>query len=269
MCAIPILLMRPKRARPRHKAFFGEVECGSQMATPAIRGLSKAVDSGRSDIGFTEGQGSRAYFPRDSLEPAAPVPDFQDVRAEIDSLRNEVERLAAELTDMRAHASLLESLAQEDPLTGLLNRRGFFRELARAIAYRARYGTSIALLLADLDRFKRLNDDHGHEMGDRALVHIATVLRQHVRASDSIGRLGGDEFAVILWQVDETGARQKARMLEDIVAGSPLPVDELGLRLESSIGSTLLEPGDTPEDALSRADQAMYRRKAERRAADR
>ena len=220
-------------------------------------------------IGFTEGQGSGANFARDSLEPAAPVPDFQDVRAEIDSLRNEVDRLAAELADLRAHASLLESLAQEDPLTGLLNRRGFFRELARAIAYRERYGTSIALLLADLDRFKLLNDDHGHETGDRALVHLASVLRQHVRASDSIGRLGGDEFAVLLWQVDEAGARQKARMLEGIVAGSPLTVDKLELRLASSIGSTLVVPGDTPEDALSRADQAMYHRKAERRADDR
>jgi diguanylate cyclase (GGDEF)-like protein len=224
---------------------------------------------GRLVIGFTEGQGSGANFARDSLEPAAPVPDFQDVRAEIDSLRNEVDRLAAELADLRAHASLLESLAQEDPLTGLLNRRGFFRELARAIAYRERYGTSIALLLADLDRFKLLNDDHGHETGDRALVHLASVLRQHVRASDSIGRLGGDEFAVLLWQVDEAGARQKARMLEDIVAGSPLTVDKLELRLASSIGSTLVVPGDTPEDALSRADQAMYHRKAERRADDR
>ncbi len=190
----------------------------------------------------------------------------KDVRAELDALRAEVDRLAAELTDMRAHASLLESLAQEDALTGLLNRRGFFRDLARAIAYRTRYGTPIAVLLADLDGFKAINDTHGHEVGDRALVHVATLLRNNVRASDSVGRLGGDEFGVILWHADEGAALQKARTLEGIVDASPLRVGSMTLDLASSLGVTLLDAKDTAEDALSRADQAMYARKAERRA---
>jgi diguanylate cyclase (GGDEF)-like protein len=188
-----------------------------------------------------------------------------DVRAELDSLRSEVNRLAAELTDMRAHASLLETLALEDPLTGLLNRRGFFRDLARAIAYRARYGTSIGLLLADLDSFKGINDRYGHEVGDRALVHLARTLRSNVRASDSVGRLGGDEFAVIIWQVEEASGRQKARSLESMVDGTPLVDGSLTLPLGSSIGFTLLQQQDTAEDALGRADHAMYNRKAERK----
>jgi diguanylate cyclase (GGDEF)-like protein len=197
--------------------------------------------------------------------PKVTVSDSEEVRAEVAALRSEVERLAAELTDMRAHASLLESLAQEDPLTHLLNRRGFFRELSRAIAFRKRYETSIALLLADLDRFKLLNDSQGHEAGDQALVHLATVLRQNVRASDSLGRLGGDEFGMILWQVDESGMQTKSRMLETIVATSTLPLGGADFRLGASIGGTLLLPEDTPEEALSRADQAMYVRKLERR----
>jgi diguanylate cyclase (GGDEF)-like protein len=193
------------------------------------------------------------------------VSDSEDVRAEVAALRSEVERLAAELTEMRAHASLLESLAQEDPLTHLLNRRGFFRELSRAIAFRKRYGTSIALLLADLDHFKLLNDGHGHEAGDRALVHLAAVLRQNVRASDSLGRLGGDEFGMILWQVDMAGMQAKCRMLESIVVASPLVLGGAEFRLGASIGGTLLIPEDTPEEALSRADHAMYARKLQRR----
>jgi len=120
------------------------------------------------------------------------VSDSRDVRAELDALRGEVERLAAELTDLRAHASYLESLAQEDPLTGLLNRRGLFRELARAIAHRARYGTPVALLVADLDAFKGINDRHGHGVGYEALVHVAKLLRNNVRASDTVGCLGGN-----------------------------------------------------------------------------
>jgi diguanylate cyclase (GGDEF)-like protein len=199
------------------------------------------------------------------IEPAE-LSETKDVRAELDALRTEVERLAAELVDMRAHASLLESLAQEDPLTGLLNRRGFFRDLARATAYRARYGTPVGLLLADLDAFKPINDQHGHEMGDRALVHLATLLRNNVRASDSVGRLGGDEFGIILWQVDETTAWQKAASLETMVASSPLSEGGLVLNLGSSVGATVLEAKDTAEDALARADRAMYVRKLERRA---
>jgi diguanylate cyclase (GGDEF)-like protein len=196
----------------------------------------------------------------------SPLSDPNDVRAEIDSLRSEVERLAAELTDMRAHASLLESLAQEDPLTGLLNRRGFFRDLARAVAYRARYGTPIALLVVDLDDFKPINDQYGHEAGDKALVHVATLIRNNVRASDSVGRLGGDEFAVVLWQVEEGNARMKAASLEGMIEASPVNLGAVKMRLGASIGATMVDGKDTAEDALTRADHGMYARKAERRA---
>jgi diguanylate cyclase (GGDEF)-like protein len=189
----------------------------------------------------------------------------EDVRAELDALRTEVDRLAAELTDMRAHAALLESLAQEDSLTGLLNRRGFFRDLARAAAYRTRYDTPVGLLLADLDGFKAINDTHGHELGDRALMHVATLFRNNVRASDSVGRLGGDEFAIILWQVDEAAAVQKAASLEAMIAASPLRDGDLVFPLSTSIGTAMLDAHETAEDVLSRADRAMYARKGARR----
>jgi diguanylate cyclase (GGDEF)-like protein len=192
------------------------------------------------------------------------LPDPKDVCAELGALRDEVGRLTAELAALRAHASMLESLAQEDPLTGLLNRRGFHRDLARAIAHRTRYGTTMAVLLADLDAFKPVNDTYGHEAGDRALLHVARLLRANVRASDSVGRLGGDEFALILWHADGAAAWQKARSLETLVAASPLVLDGVALRLGCSVGTTLLEPDDTAERALARADRAMYGRKAER-----
>jgi diguanylate cyclase (GGDEF)-like protein len=194
------------------------------------------------------------------------VSDPSQIRTDLDALKREVERLGAELTELRAHAALLESLAQEDPLTGLLNRRGLFRDLARAIAYRARYGTPIALLVGDLDAFKGINDRHGHDAGDRALVQVSTVLRDHVRASDSVARLGGDEFAVLLWQVTEDSALQKARSLEMLVGGTPLPVDGGAVFLGLSFGMTLLTPDDTAAEAIARADRAMYRRKEARRA---
>jgi diguanylate cyclase (GGDEF)-like protein len=193
------------------------------------------------------------------------APPQDDLRAEIGALRGEVERLAAELEDMRVHASALESLAHEDALTGLLNRRGFLRDLARAIAYRTRYGTPAALLLCDLDGLKPINDTLGHEAGDRSLAHFADLLRRNVRASDSLGRLGGDEFALIIWQVDEAAARHKAAALQAIVAATPLTLNGASLRLGTSIGVAMLEAGEAPEDALTRADHAMYADKRARK----
>src|SRR5215203_2682540 len=168
-----------------------------------------------------------------------------DLREEVSELRTELERLAGELEEMRSHAATLESLALEDPLTGLLNRRGFMRDLSRAIAYRARYDTPIALLMSDLDRFKPTNDTHGHEVGDRALEHLSALLRSNIRSSDCLGRLGGDEFALILWQVDEDTANAKAASLRAMVAGT-LQVAGLTLTLSTSIGVAALEAADTP-----------------------
>ncbi|HEX2135029.1 MAG TPA: GGDEF domain-containing protein [Microvirga sp.] len=203
---------------------------------------------------------------QDSARKEPGLPDPNDVRAERDALRREVARLAAELAEAQARASRLESLAREDPLTGLLNRRGFLRDLARAVAYRSRYGTSTAVLIADVDGFKPVNDTYGHAVGDRALAHVAALLRDNLRASDAIGRLGGDEFGVILWHADERAARQKALSLEAIVAGSPLAASGLTLTLGVSIGVASLEPGDGADAVLARADRAMYARKHERKA---
>jgi predicted signal transduction protein with EAL and GGDEF domain len=110
--------------------------------------------------------------------------------------------------------------------------------------------------------FKAINDAHGHEIGDRALVHVSTLLRNNVRASDSVGRLGGDEFAIILWHVDETAALNKASSLEAIVAASPFRDGDLTLGLSTSVGTAMLGPKETPEEVLNRADRAMYARKA-------
>ncbi|KAA2236891.1 GGDEF domain-containing protein [Salinarimonas soli] len=187
--------------------------------------------------------------------------DDRAPRDEAGDLRSELARLAAELEAARAHAARLEALAYEDPLTGVCNRRGFGRDLARALAYRARYGTPVAVILIDLDGFKRVNDTYGHGTGDRALAHVASLLRAHVRASDTIGRLGGDEFGLVVWQIEPAAAAAKAASLEAIVAATPLPHGDGVLPLAISAGVSQIEPDDTPESILARADAAMYARK--------
>jgi diguanylate cyclase (GGDEF)-like protein len=161
----------------------------------------------------------------------------------------------------------LETRAQIDPLTDLVNRRGLERELKRALAYVKRYGTSAVLVYLDLDGFKSVNDRHGHAAGDAVLKAVAMVLTRQVRACDLVGRLGGDEFVVLLWNLAEADAQTKARSLEAAVSRMTAAHGDATLSVGASAGSTMLWPLDTPATVLERADRAMYIRKTSRRSA--
>ena len=176
----------------------------------------------------------------------------------------EVERLELELAAARARMTELEARAEIDPLTDVLNRRGFARELKRALAYVKRYGTSAALIYLDLNGFKRINDRHGHAAGDILLKAVAMVLTRHVRASDVVARLGGDEFALLLWNLSEAHALAKALALETTIAHTTATHAGATLAVGASAGAAMLLPRDTPADVLERADCAMYARKAAR-----
>jgi diguanylate cyclase (GGDEF)-like protein len=179
-------------------------------------------------------------------------------------LAAEVDRLERELADARAQMAALETRAEIDPLTDVLNRRGFERELKRSLAHIKRYGTTAALLYIDLDGFKAVNDRHGHGAGDALLKAVATVLARHVRASDVVARLGGDEFGVLLWHLTEADAKGKARLLEEAVSRTTAIHGGATLSVGASAGAALLLPLDQPADALERADRAMYARKRAR-----
>jgi diguanylate cyclase (GGDEF)-like protein len=179
-------------------------------------------------------------------------------------LAAEVERLERELAAARRRMAVLETRAEIDPLTELLNRRGFERELRRALAYVDRYDASGALIYLDLDAFKPVNDRHGHAAGDAVLKAVAALLLRQVRASDLVARHGGDEFVVLLWNIDAAGAQAKARDLEVAIAGMSARHGGAALSVGASAGAVMLAPLDTPAKALARADRAMYARKARR-----
>jgi len=186
-------------------------------------------------------------------------------RAIVMRLAAEVDALAAQLQDSRARILDLEARVDVDPLTDVLNRRGFERELKRSLAYVKRYGTSAALIFIDLDGFKPVNDRHGHGAGDVVLKAIAAALVRNVRASDVVARLGGDEFAVLLWNVNGANAGAKASALEAAVYGTPVRWNASTLVVGASAGVALLGALDAPADVIARADAAMYARKDERR----
>jgi len=173
---------------------------------------------------------------------------------EIDELRKEVGRLKSRLTEA-------EDLADRDPLTPLLNRRAFVRELGRVMAFIQRYGGPASLIYFDLDGFKAINDRFGHAAGDKVLTTVAERLTANVRESDIVGRLGGDEFAVILVHADLAAASAKAAALGYAIESEPAQWGEWLAPLKVSYGVRKIVPGLSPEQALAAADAAMYARK--------
>jgi diguanylate cyclase (GGDEF)-like protein len=194
-----------------------------------------------------------------------PQPRVDDEFPSLTALLAENERLKRELAVARARVSDLEARADVDPLLDILNRRGFERELKRALAHVKRYGTQAALMFVDLDGFKGINDRFGHAAGDALLKAVARELIGHVRASDVVGRLGGDEFGVIVWRVEEPQALAKARQLEAMIARIGITHGRSQISVAASVGIAPLVEDSNPADVIAAADQAMYARKDERR----
>ncbi len=162
-------------------------------------------------------------------------------------------------------AENMRMLATSDELTGIYNRRGFEDAAERAIRNAQRQRQPLAVVIADIDNFKAINDRHGHSAGDRALRHFASRLDRLVRRGDLIGRIGGEEFALLLVNTRAEDALDVVeRIRRDIAA---MPVEGANkVAMTASFGVTGLKPGDIALAALlSRADRALYRSKLEGR----
>ncbi len=164
---------------------------------------------------------------------------------------------ANDLTDYHLREQRLRHLADHDPLTGLLNRRGFGRELRRHVSRLARYGAKGALLMLDLDNFKGYNDAHGHGGGDELLRAVGTGLSGRLRAGDVIGRIGGDEFAVLLPEVTP----EQADVVAAALVQSVREIDQHGDQTVTvSVGIFCFDDIErlSEDGAMVGADLAMY-----------
>ncbi len=160
----------------------------------------------------------------------------------------------------------LETQAATDPLTGLLNRRGFDAALQREWRRHQRLGQGLALLMVDIDHFKQINDSQGHPIGDAALCHLAATLRHQLRPYDLIGRLGGEEFCVVLPGVNLELARQTAERLRRAPLGFVPEGEAVPVQMTVSIGVAGGSSEDAgPEALLARADRALYQAKQQGR----
>jgi diguanylate cyclase (GGDEF)-like protein/PAS domain S-box-containing protein len=165
-----------------------------------------------------------------------------------------------DFTERKRYERDLLRLAQTDPLTGLLNRRGFFKQSVDLLANAANRPVSIVLM--DADHFKRVNDTHGHGTGDVVLQHLAGRMSAQLREQDVLARIGGEEFAVMLPKTGAKEAAQIAERMRQAVSAHAVRCHGLRLPMSLSLGVAELRLQESMIDtALSRADAAMYRAK--------
>jgi diguanylate cyclase (GGDEF)-like protein len=172
-------------------------------------------------------------------------------------MRQQREQLAAALERIR-------ELATRDELTGCLNRRAMLERLAEESLRCTRLGEVMCLVLLDLDHFKRINDLHGHAAGDNVLRSFADVARRELRGADLLARWGGEEFLLMLGATDvEQGVRCVQRLL-DTLAGEDIAIatGQRTVSVTASAGLVECRGGESLDEVLERADQALYRAKA-------
>lgn len=164
-----------------------------------------------------------------------------------------------DITEQKRAEETIRRLALLDPLTGLANRALFDQRLAEVIGHALEEKRAAALLLIDLDRFKPVNDTHGHAVGDVVLRRVGRVLSQTVRDIDTAARIGGDEFAVILSRLPDISVAE--RIAQRIIEGiqTAVVIDDLSLTVGASVGIAIApDDGQTPDALRARADAALY-----------
>jgi len=179
--------------------------------------------------------------------------DAEIYRLKSSNLENEIE----ERKKMQAE---LEEMATTDPLTGLLNRRHFFERFEEELDRAVRINVPISVVMVDIDHFKRVNDQHGHLVGDQVLIEIARRINNSLRQIDTVCRYGGEEFAILLPGTDLTQAEQVAERVWRKVADTPIKRAGVEVRVSVSLGVANKEQKEsmTSNTLIDHADQALY-----------
>ncbi|MCB2193038.1 MAG: GGDEF domain-containing protein [Deltaproteobacteria bacterium] len=191
---------------------------------------------------------------------------FAQIKEELTQAQQEIERRKRAERALRESEERLRTLASTDALTGLANRRRFWQAAGSEIQRSRRYGTGLAVIMADVDKFKRVNDTFGHDVGDQVLCELASLGLANIRSFDLLARVGGEEFAFLLPESNLEAAHKTAERLRQEVEASPIRIDQHQVYVTISQGVAVLEPGmDQVEDLYKAADQALYQAKQEGR----
>lgn len=197
------------------------------------------------------------------------IPCWMHIDAIRDPEDGEVSHYVGVFSDISERKRIEERisyLAQHDALTGLSNRFALEAVLPQSISLARRQGLGLAILFIDMDHFKDINDRHGHAVGDQVLIETGRRIARSIRDSDFLARIGGDEFVVVL---NDIGSGDDARAVAEVVHKAlcvPIAVGDASIRITPSIGISLFpEDGEEADSLMARADDAMYRAKAEGR----
>jgi len=179
-------------------------------------------------------------------------------REQLHSLQEKVLATEAEIAKLHVELQNASTSARHDPLTNVLNRKGLDESLVREIATMRRKDTPLSLALLDIDNFKKLNDELGHETGDVALIHLVTVVRDYLRPQDTLARYGGEEFVILMPETLLKDAVNAMTRLQRELTKNFFLAGKERILITFSAGVAQLAPEESGADAIKRADQAMY-----------
>ncbi len=257
-----------KQTQAKGQALQAQEELRQMLATFIAR-LSQMTEVSSSYQGQME-ESVRQLEQAKKIEDIAPVlkevisatklmtSESASARDELRSMREKAQSHEAELVKLHRELDRVSAQARHDNLTGALNRQGLDEALGREISTVRRKDTPLSVALLDIDNFKRLNDGRGHETGDAALKHLATVARECMRPQDTLARYGGEEFVVLLPDTPlDKGIEAMVRLQRELTKRFFLAGNEK-LLITFSAGVAQLAAGETGPEAIKRADQAMY-----------
>lgn len=178
--------------------------------------------------------------------------------AELLMARSDMRAAERRIRELEAELARMRELVCEDQLTGCLNRRGLADVLDRELARAERRGSPLCIALLDLDDFKKLNDTHGHCVGDAALIHLVRVVKGALRKMDVIGRFGGEEFMVVLPDTPLEDAMHTMTRVQDELRNQVFMQGEARVPVTFSAGVALCRAGEDQAAPVARADQALY-----------
>ncbi|MDP1651287.1 MAG: diguanylate cyclase [Rhodocyclaceae bacterium] len=199
---------------------------------------------------------------------AALLHHTQDIRQTVDTLKTRLDDSRREVEELRKEVSRAREDALIDGLTGLANRRSFDAALANCLATAAPDAHGPSLLMADIDHFKRINDNYGHLFGDKVIHAIATILRENIKGKDLAARYGGEEFVIILPETPVAGAYSLAETIRKTVENSRIKrvgSTETIANVTISLGVACRRPGESELELIARADRALYQSKEQGR----
>ncbi len=250
-----------------------------------VRGATKRIDTGLTDIlilveGIVQDNFNIEVYPEDKANPAGEKrrAEFQKIKAVVNNIRKSVQGFAAmsgEFEDRLSESAqkihhlnkkleLAKAEALVDPLTGVANRRKFEAALTEHLEVIDDYSGKLSILLADIDRFKEINDQHGHPIGDSVLRLVAKTFTQNLKGSDTVARWGGDEFSVILPATSIANAVKVAEHIRESLSKNSLKNKDTGNligKVTLSIGASSWKEGEDEDALFARADEALFEAK--------